>query len=91
MFVYVKWNSFVLRLPAYVSDIRAGFALRWPLPPLRPKRAASGVTGLRNGSGQGRIIGRISSERVTCESRRLKHLHYFRVARRKVIEGVPFL
>jgi hypothetical protein len=25
---------------------------RWPLPPLRPKRAASGVAGLRYGSGQ---------------------------------------
>ena len=24
----------------------------WPLPPLRPKRAASGVAGLRYGSGQ---------------------------------------
>src|SRR5882724_1695711 len=54
---------------------------------LRPKRAASGGAGLRygsgqrGGSGQGRIVGRISSERVPCECRRLQHLHYFRVAR----------
>src|SRR6266576_2752501 len=27
-------------------------SLRWPLPPLRPKRAAYGVAGLRSGSGQ---------------------------------------
>ena len=33
------------------------------------------------GSGQGRIVGQISSERVPCGRRRLQHLHYFRVAR----------
>jgi hypothetical protein len=27
-------------------------AFRWPLPPLRPERAAYGVAGLRSGSGQ---------------------------------------
>src|SRR5260370_18208260 len=27
------------------------------------------------------MVGRISSERVPCECRRLQHLHYFRVAR----------
>jgi hypothetical protein len=32
-------------------------------------------------SGQQRIIGRISSERVPLRFRRLQHLHYFRVAR----------
>jgi hypothetical protein len=32
MYLYVKWNSFGLRLPADVPDIRAWFVLRWPLP-----------------------------------------------------------
>src|SRR5882762_8242046 len=43
-----------------------------------PEAARLGRSG---GSGQGRIVGRISSERVPCECRRLQHLHYFRVAR----------
>jgi hypothetical protein len=29
-YLYVKRNSFGLRLPADVSDIRAWFVLRWP-------------------------------------------------------------
>jgi hypothetical protein len=33
---------------------------------------------VRGGSGQGRIVGRISSERAPCECRRVRHLHYFR-------------
>jgi hypothetical protein len=31
-YLYVKWNSFGLRLPADVSDIRPWFVLRWPVP-----------------------------------------------------------
>ena len=31
-YLYVKWNSFGLRFAADVSDIRAWFVLRWPLP-----------------------------------------------------------
>src|SRR5258708_38577735 len=37
-----------------------------------PEAARLGRSG---GSGQGRIVGRISSERVACECRRLQHLH----------------
>ena len=35
---------------------------RWPLPPLRPKRAASGVAGLRFGSGQRKTNHALMSE-----------------------------
>jgi hypothetical protein len=31
-YLYVKWNSLHRSLPADVSDIRARFVLRWPLP-----------------------------------------------------------
>src|SRR5258706_15323962 len=34
----------------------------WPLPPLRPKRAASGVAGLRYGSGQHKTNHALMSE-----------------------------
>ena len=34
----------------------------WPLPPLRPKRAASGVAGLRYGSGQRKTNHALMSE-----------------------------
>jgi len=34
----------------------------WPLPPLRPKRAASGVAGLRYGSGQDKTNHALMSE-----------------------------
>jgi len=35
---------------------------RWPLPPLRPKRDASGVAGLRYGSGQRKTNRALMSE-----------------------------
>jgi N-terminal domain of reverse transcriptase len=47
----------------------------------RPATPEAARLGRSAGSGQGRNVGRISSERVTCECRRLQHLHYFRVAR----------
>jgi len=31
-YLYVKWNSFGLRMPVDVSDIRAWFVFPWPLP-----------------------------------------------------------
>jgi hypothetical protein len=41
---------------APASETRPGIRL-WPLPPLRPKRAASGVAGLRYGSGRRKKTG----------------------------------
>jgi hypothetical protein len=43
--------------------------------------------GRSGGSGQRRIVGRISSERVPCECRRLQHQHYFRTARHPKVNG----
>jgi hypothetical protein len=36
-----------------ISNFRRQWVVGGPLPPLRPKRAACGVAGLRSGSGQG--------------------------------------
>jgi hypothetical protein len=41
----------------------------WPLPPLRPKRAASGVAGLRYGSGQRKTNHALMSETSTWKPR----------------------
>lgn len=48
---------------ADVSDIRAWFVLRWPLPERRPATPEAARLGHSEESGQRRIIGRISSER----------------------------
>jgi hypothetical protein len=50
---------------------------RWPLPPLRPKRAASGVVGLRYGSGQRKTNHALMSKRRRANlSPKLFHLTY---------------
>jgi hypothetical protein len=51
-------------LSADVAVIRAWFVLSWPLPWRRPATPEASRLGRRGGGGQGRIIGRISSERV---------------------------
>jgi hypothetical protein len=49
----------------------------WPLPPPRPKRAASGVAGLRYGSGQGKTNHALMSETSAGNlSPKLFHLTY---------------
>jgi len=48
----------------------------WPLPPLRPKRAASGVAGLRYGSGQRMTNHALMSE--TSAIGWLANSHYFK-------------
>ncbi len=50
---------------------------RWPLPPLRPKPAASGVAGLRSGSGQRRTNHALMTEALASEPHpELFHLIY---------------
>ena len=49
----------------------------WPLPPLRPKRAASGVAGLRYGSGQGKTNHALMTQaRGVNRTEKLFHLTY---------------
>ena len=43
---------------------------RWPLPPLRPKRAASGVAGLRYGGGQRKTNHALMSETSAGKAQR---------------------
>ena len=50
-----------IRKAARSDEIRP-IIRRWPLPPLRPKRAASGVAGLRYGSGQRKTNHALMSE-----------------------------
>jgi len=53
---------------APASETRPRIRL-WPLPPLRPKRAASGVAGVRYGSGQRKTNHVLMSETPTGKPR----------------------
>ena len=86
-YLYVRWNSFGLRLLADVSDIRAWFVFRWPLPQRRPATPEAERLGRSGGSGQGRIVGRSRLSANLGKCRRLQHLHYFRAPLRDHAPG----
>jgi hypothetical protein len=65
-----------IRKPTGSDEIRP-IIRPWPVPPLRPKRAASGVAGLRYGSGERKTNHALMSETSAGKPQpKLFHLTY---------------
>jgi hypothetical protein len=80
-YLYVKWNSCQGGLLASGLAIKPCLVSPWPLPPLRPKRSAYGVAGLRSGSGQGdkfRTGHLVPARNTSTSSSLVVYVNYFR-------------
>jgi hypothetical protein len=79
-YLYVKWNSLGWGSLADGSVIRAWVCLRWPLPERKPAIPHAVRLGRNGGGGQRRGFKRVLSRRHPGKHRRLRRLHYFRLA-----------